>query len=103
MVNTRAQFIGKYVLQTPSANITADINEAGGIEYTMLSPGQLPLVSARYPLVEGGPEKYFVDFQAKDGGSFSDLQIRAINLGIELSVINFEGGSTSIARCICLR
>ncbi|KAF4653510.1 hypothetical protein FOZ61_008935 [Perkinsus olseni] len=57
----------------------------------MLSPGQPPLVSAQYPLAEGGPEKYFVDFQAKDGGSFSDLQTRATSLGTELSVINFVG------------
>ncbi|KAF4681664.1 hypothetical protein FOZ60_011725 [Perkinsus olseni] len=91
-VNTGAQFIGKYVVDPPFAtDVTADINEAGEFEYTMVFPGQRPVVSARYPLVEGGPEKYFVDFQAKDGGSFSDFQIRSTTLGLGLSMINFDG------------
>ncbi|KAF4731820.1 hypothetical protein FOZ63_009797 [Perkinsus olseni] len=91
MVNTSVQFISKFSLVSPAANITADINEAG-IEYTILASlfTNQPLVSARYPL-SGGPEKYIVDFAAVDGGFLSDFQVLANNLGFELSVITVDG------------
>ncbi|KAF4655951.1 hypothetical protein FOL46_008060 [Perkinsus olseni] len=93
-MSTRALFIGKYKLQTPRAEMSAEISEAGEIGYTLSLPGQDSLVSAQYPLVEAGPGKYFVDFQAKDGGSLSDLQIQSANLGFGLSVINVVGSNS---------
>ncbi|KAF4652421.1 hypothetical protein FOZ61_009688 [Perkinsus olseni] len=82
MVNASAQFIGKFSLVSPAANITADINEA--------APGQCS-ISPQTLRLRGGPEKYIVDFAAVDGGFFSDFQVLANNLGFELSVVTFDG------------
>ncbi|KAF4718570.1 hypothetical protein FOZ63_025534 [Perkinsus olseni] len=88
-MSTSAQFIGVYELVTPLGDMDAYITETGEIEYTLYLPDQDLLDSARYPLVEGAPGKYFVDFQATGGGSLSDFEIQSTSLGIGLSVINF--------------
>ncbi|KAF4702122.1 hypothetical protein FOZ63_003106, partial [Perkinsus olseni] len=70
-ISTSAQFIGLYEFVTPLGDMDAYKTETGEIEYTLYLPDQDPLDSARYPLVEGAPGKYFVDFQATEGGSLS--------------------------------
>ncbi|KAF4692757.1 hypothetical protein FOZ60_012660 [Perkinsus olseni] len=78
VVSTRAQFIGKFVLSTPSPiNVTADINEAGEIEYTIVAPRRRPFVSDRYPLI-GGPENYTIDSEAVDGTIISRLGLSSV-------------------------
>ncbi|KAF4739291.1 hypothetical protein FOZ63_029736 [Perkinsus olseni] len=67
MVSTRGQFIGEYSNKTSSLNISAELDETGGVRFTFEGANGRRFVSDRYAL-RGGPSSYTVDFRGSPGG-----------------------------------
>ncbi|KAF4697655.1 hypothetical protein FOZ60_000007 [Perkinsus olseni] len=86
MVSTRGQFIGEYSNKTSSLNISAELDETGGVRFAFEGANGRRFVSDRYAL-RGGPNSYTVDFRGSPGGfnsfrnrlrrSFPGVQVQA--------------------------